>query len=109
MRGAAYAALALLALLTVAIATKCVGDARAEERAKQMTEFSIKTFGKRIRAVRSDARWSPAELSRRAEVNQSTVYRVEEGQLPNLSLKVALQLAAALEVGIEHLCRDGDT
>lgn len=77
------------------------------EKAKAMSEFSIEEFGGRVTELRESKEWSPAELSRQAELNQSTIGRVEAGQMPNLSLRVAWQLAEALGVTLDYLC-EGD-
>jgi len=72
-----------------------------------MAEFSIDTFGRRVAERRKQWEWSPAELSRQTGVNQSTICRVEKGEMPNLSLRIACQLAKALQVSIGYLCKEG--
>lgn len=74
------------------------------KREQIMAEFSIETFGRRVVEERVEQGWSPAELSRRAELNQSTICKVEQGKVPNLSLRVALQIADALGASLDYLC-----
>ena len=59
-------------------------------------------FGATIRAARSRRGWRQTDL---AGVSQTTVWRVEPGLIPEMTLGVLRQVAAALEIRLELLPR----
>lgn len=62
-------------------------------------------FGATIRAARLKRRWRQVDLAARAGVSQMTVSRVERGQVPEMTVAVLRQVAAALEIRLELLPR----
>lgn len=61
--------------------------------------------GAMIRAARLKRRWRQADVAERAAVSQIVVSRVERGQLPDMTLRVLRQVAAALEIRLEVMPR----
>jgi transcriptional regulator with XRE-family HTH domain len=62
-------------------------------------------FGRTIRAARSRRGWRQADLAAKAGLSQTTVWRVERGLIPEMTLGVLRQVAAALEIRLELLPR----
>jgi transcriptional regulator with XRE-family HTH domain len=62
-------------------------------------------FGNTIRAARLKRAWRQVDLARRAGVSQTVVSRVERGQIPEMTLAVLREVAAALEIRLELLPR----
>lgn len=69
--------------------------ARPDQPAPQ-TVFDQAAFGAAIRRLRSERNWTLRELSQRSNISQSTLSRVETGQI-TLSFDRAHSLAQALE------------
>ena len=59
-------------------------------------------FGKQVRFLRKEKGFSQRELGLRADIEKSTVQRIERG-LMNCTLKTLLRLANALELGTFEL------
>jgi len=64
--------------------------------------------GQRLRQLREMAGWSQGELSRKANVPQAIISRVENGQQYGITLENARRLARALGVTIDLLAGAGD-
>lgn len=63
------------------------------------------SFGRRIRAARKEKGWRQCDLAERAQVTQASINRYENhGYEP--SLRVAIKLAAALQMSLQELARD---
>lgn len=62
-------------------------------------------LGAMIRAARLRRGWRQIDLAARTGVSQMTVSRVERGQIPEMTLAVLRQVAAALEIRLELLPR----
>lgn len=62
-------------------------------------------LGATIRAARLKRAWRQADLAKHAGVSQTVVSRVERGQIPEMTLRVLRQVAAALEIRLELLPR----
>lgn len=62
-------------------------------------------MGTTIRAARLRRGWRQLDLAIRAGVSQMTISRVERGQVPEMTLGVLRQVAAALEIRLELLPR----
>jgi transcriptional regulator with XRE-family HTH domain len=62
-------------------------------------------FGATIRAARSRRGWRQTDLAAKADVSQTTVWRVERGLIPEMTLGALRQVAAALEITLELLPR----
>ena len=62
-------------------------------------------LGATIRAARLKRAWRQADLAKRAGVSQTVVSRIERGQIPEMTLRVLRQVAAALEIRLELLPR----
>ena len=58
-----------------------------------------------VRRARQKRGWRQADLARRAGVSQPVVSRIETGQVPDMTLAVLRQVAAALEIRLELLPR----
>ena len=58
-------------------------------------------IGATIRAARLKRRWRQVDVAARAGVSQIVVSRIERGQLPDMTLRVLRQVAAALEIRLE--------
>jgi transcriptional regulator with XRE-family HTH domain len=58
-------------------------------------------FGATVRAARLKRAWRQVDLAKRARVSQTVVSRVERGQIPEMTLAVLRQVAAALEIRLE--------
>lgn len=67
--------------------------------------FDQASFGTRIRQVRKDKGWTLKELSERSGISQSTLSRVETGQV-TLSFERTHALTAALGIGLTRLLMD---
>jgi transcriptional regulator with XRE-family HTH domain len=61
--------------------------------------------GATIRAARIKRGWRQSDLAAKARVSQMTVSRIERGQIPELTLAMLRQVAAALEIRLELLPR----
>ena len=61
--------------------------------------------GATIRAARLNRGWRQSALAAKARVSQMTVSRIERGQIPDLTLAMVRQVAAALEIRLELLPR----
>lgn len=61
--------------------------------------------GATIRAARTKRGWRQSDLAAKARVSQMTVSRIERGQIPELTLAMLRQVAAALEIRLELLPR----
>ncbi len=66
------------------------------------------TLGERVRELRNVMRLSQYELARRARINRETIQRLESGAQSDVTLKMAMRIAAGLGVRIEDLVRDVD-
>ena len=64
--------------------------------------------GQRLRQLREMSGWSQGELSRKANVPQAIISRVENGQQYGITLENARRLARALGVTIDLLAGAGD-
>lgn len=62
-------------------------------------------FGATIRAARTKRGWRQVDLAARAGVSQATVWRVERGHVPEMTLAALRCVAAALEIRLELLPR----
>jgi transcriptional regulator with XRE-family HTH domain len=62
-------------------------------------------FGATIRAARRKRGWRQRDLAAKAGVSQATVWRVERGQIPEMTLAALRKVAAALEIRLELLPR----
>jgi transcriptional regulator with XRE-family HTH domain len=62
-------------------------------------------FGATIRAARSRRGWRQTDLAAKAGVSQTTVWRVERGLIPEMTLGVLRQVAGALEIRLELMPR----
>jgi transcriptional regulator with XRE-family HTH domain len=62
-------------------------------------------FGRVIRAARVRLGWRQADLAARAGVSQTTVWRIERGRIPEMTLGALRQVAAALEIRLELMPR----
>jgi len=62
-------------------------------------------FGATIRAARLKRGWRQVDLAARAGVSQATVWRMERGHIPEMTLAVLRQVAAALEIRLELMPR----
>jgi transcriptional regulator with XRE-family HTH domain len=62
-------------------------------------------FGATVRAARLKRSWRQVDLAKRARVSQTVVSRVERGQIPEMTLAVLRQVAAALEIRLELMPR----
>jgi transcriptional regulator with XRE-family HTH domain len=62
-------------------------------------------LGAAIRAARMKRGWRQVDLAVKAGVSQATVWRVERGQIPEMTLGMLRQVAAALEIRLELLPR----
>ena len=62
-------------------------------------------LGATIRAARLKRAWRQADLAKRAGVSQTVVSRLEQGLIPEMTLRVLRQVAAALEIRLEILPR----
>ena len=61
------------------------------------------TIGDRLRAARRRRGWSQTELARRSKISQSTIWRIENGVIPQPKMDVVIALAKALEVDLAEL------
>lgn len=61
------------------------------------------TFGSNVRRLREARNWSGRELARQAGLAQSTVYRCEAGEAPNL--RSAVLLARVLGANLDEMVR----
>ena len=62
-------------------------------------------FGRAVRAARLQRAWRQVDLADRARVSQTVVSRIERGLIPDMTLRVLRQVAAALEIRLELLPR----
>jgi transcriptional regulator with XRE-family HTH domain len=62
-------------------------------------------LGATIRAARLKRAWRQTDLAKRAGVSQTVVSRIERGQIPEMTLAMLRQVAAALEIRLELLPR----
>jgi transcriptional regulator with XRE-family HTH domain len=62
-------------------------------------------LGATIRAARLKRGWRQVDLAARAGVSQATIWRVERGHIPEMTLGVLRQVAGAMEIRLELLPR----
>jgi transcriptional regulator with XRE-family HTH domain len=62
-------------------------------------------FGSTVRAARLKRSWRQVDVAERAGVSQIVVSRIERGQIPDMTLRLLRQVAAALEIRLELLPR----
>lgn len=62
-------------------------------------------FGATIKAARVKRGWRQSDLAARARVSQATVWRVERGHVPEMTVAAIRKVAAALDVRVELLPR----
>ncbi len=62
-----------------------------------------RTIGSRLKEMRKRRRWSIPVLARRAELVESTVYRIEEDERRNPRADTLQALANALEISVSEL------
>lgn len=60
-------------------------------------------FGERVRQRRQERGWTRAELAQRAQVEASTVSRLERGGAQEITLSVARRIARALGLSLDYL------
>ncbi len=77
-------------------------DRSLPKPAEHDKRFDQASFGTRIRQIRKDKGWTLKELSERSGISQSTLSRVETGQV-TLSFERTHALTAALGIGLTHL------
>ena len=64
----------------------------------------ISEISARIRSERKEKGWSQTELAKHAGLTTNTIYRIETGQI-NLATQTAMNIASALNVGVDWLMR----
>ena len=62
-------------------------------------------LGAIIRAARQKRAWRQVDVAKLARVSQTVVSRIERGQVPEMTLRVLRQVAAALEIRLELMPR----
>jgi len=62
-------------------------------------------FGMAIRRTRQKRGWRQVDLARKSGVSQPVISRIESGQIPEMTLAVLRQVAAALEIRLELMPR----
>jgi transcriptional regulator with XRE-family HTH domain len=61
------------------------------------------TFGERLKVARERKGLSQRQVARDAGIRAATISDLERGARPDLPLSVALKIARALGVGLDHL------
>lgn len=62
-------------------------------------------FGAAVRAARLKRAWRQVDLAKRAGVSQTVISRIERGRIPEMTLAILRQVAAALEFRLELMPR----
>jgi len=65
-------------------------------------EKIIKEFGRNLEKLRTDRKITLRELAHRADVDHSTIHRIEKGDI-NTSLTMIVALAKALQLDVSDL------
>jgi transcriptional regulator with XRE-family HTH domain len=60
-------------------------------------------IGERVAALRQQKGWTRAELARRTGLNQTHLWKIEEGHRPRVEAETVRRLARALEVTTDYL------
>ncbi|MCC7531965.1 MAG: helix-turn-helix transcriptional regulator [Candidatus Melainabacteria bacterium] len=68
-------------------------------------KLAIRKFGKRVKELRIERRWSQEELAFELDVDRSYVSSLERGQR-NPTLKTIARVAKALRTTVCNLCSD---
>lgn len=59
-----------------------------------------RTIPFQLRALRAERKWTQADLGKEAEMPQTVISRIENGDAASLSIKTLLKLASALDVAL---------
>ena len=68
-----------------------------------MQEFSLITFGKRVRECREQKQMTQQELATICDLHITTIARIERAEL-SPTIDVTVRIAKALDVTVDYLC-----